>query len=103
MHWRPCTKARNWLRARTRSSSLTMKDGWPASSRSPDSCSRPPETSISDLRTADLIHVTAKEKQAHVIELFDKYNLLALPVVDANAKLLGVVTADDIISLLRQS
>jgi magnesium transporter len=62
-----------------------------------------PETSISDLRSADLIHVGAKEKKAHVIELFDKYNLLALPVVDANAKLLGVVTADDIISLLRQS
>ncbi len=35
-------------------------------------------------------------------ELFDKYNLLALPVVDAQGRLTGVITADDIISVLRQ-
>jgi Mg/Co/Ni transporter MgtE len=37
-----------------------------------------------------------------VTELFDKYNLLALPVVDNDGKLSGVITADDIISVLRQ-
>ena len=62
-----------------------------------------PETPVSDLRSADLIHVDAKEKKARVVELFDKYNLLALPVVDASGKLLGIVTADDVISVLRQS
>ena len=35
-------------------------------------------------------------------ELFDKYNLLTLPVVDEDGKLVGVITADDIISVLRQ-
>ena len=35
-------------------------------------------------------------------ELFDKYNLLALPVVDEQRKLAGVITADDVISVLRQ-
>ena len=34
--------------------------------------------------------------------LFDKYNLLALPVVDEEGKLAGVITADEIISVLRQ-
>ena len=44
----------------------------------------------------------ADEKQDRVTELFDKYNLLALPVVDEQRKLTGVITADDIISVLRQ-
>ena len=43
------------------------------------------------------------EKQDRVTELFDKYNLLTLPVVDEDGKLAGVITADDIISVLGQS
>ena len=42
------------------------------------------------------------EHQDRVVELFDKYNLLTLPVVDENGKLAGVITADDVISVLRQ-
>jgi len=42
------------------------------------------------------------ERQDRVTELFDKYNLLALPVVDEDGRLTGVITADDIISVLRQ-
>jgi sporulation protein YlmC with PRC-barrel domain/CBS domain-containing protein len=38
-----------------------------------------------------------------VIEYFDKYNLLTLPVVDENEKLQGVITADDVISVLRRA
>ena len=41
------------------------------------------------------------EHQDRVTELFDKYNLLTLPVVDEDGKLAGVITADDIISVLR--
>ena len=44
-------------------------------------------------------HAGASEKQ--VAELFDKYNLLMLPVVDDRGVLTGVITADDVISLLR--
>jgi len=32
----------------------------------------------------------------------DKYNLMALPVVDENGRLVGTITVDDIISVLRQ-
>jgi Mg/Co/Ni transporter MgtE len=39
--------------------------------------------------------------EKEVAELFDKYNLLTLPVVDDQKRLTGVVTADDVISLLR--
>ncbi len=42
------------------------------------------------------------EDQDRITELFDKYNLLALPVVDEDGKLAGVITADEIISVLRQ-
>ena len=37
-----------------------------------------------------------------VAELFDKYNLQTLPVVDEHNKLTGVITSDDVISMLRQ-
>jgi magnesium transporter len=54
------------------------------------------------LAAETLIQVTVDEKQDRVTELFDKYNLLTLPVVDEEGKLAGVITADDIISVLRQ-
>ena len=36
-----------------------------------------------------------------VAELFDKYNLQTLPVVDEHNKLTGIITSDDVISMLR--
>lgn len=49
-----------------------------------------------------LIKVSTFEKEHRVTELFDKYNVLTLPVIDEEARLTGVITADDIISVLRQ-
>jgi Mg/Co/Ni transporter MgtE len=49
-----------------------------------------------------LIKAPVDESQGRVAELFDKYNLLSLPVVDEDGKLAGVITADDIISVLRR-
>ncbi len=57
---------------------------------------------LSTLAAETLIQVPVNERQDRVTELFDKYNLLALPVVDEHHKLTGVITADDIISVLRQ-
>ena len=37
-----------------------------------------------------------------VIEIFDKYNCYALPVVDELGMLLGVITADDVIAVLKE-
>ncbi len=44
-------------------------------------------------------HAGAKEKE--FAELFDKYNLLTLPVVDEKNQLTGVITPDDVINMLR--
>jgi len=38
--------------------------------------------------------------QSDVAELFDKYNLHSLPVVDAKGKMVGVVHSDHVISYL---
>jgi magnesium transporter len=38
-----------------------------------------------------------------IAELFDKYNLLALPVVDEERKLVGVISVDDVVNVLRNS
>jgi flagellar motility protein MotE (MotC chaperone)/sporulation protein YlmC with PRC-barrel domain len=59
-------------------------------------------TPLATLASETLIEVPVTEQQDRVTELFDKYNLLALPVVDEDHKLAGVITADDIISVLRQ-
>jgi CBS domain-containing protein len=57
---------------------------------------------LKELASEPLIQVPVDEKQDRVTETFDKYNLLTLPVVDEDGKLAGVITADDIISVLRQ-
>lgn len=44
-------------------------------------------------------HEDAKEKE--FAELFDKYNLLTLPVIDDHNQLTGVITPDDVIAMLR--
>ncbi len=46
-----------------------------------------------------LAHEGVEENE--VAELFDKYNLQTLPVVDEHNKLTGVITSDDVISMLR--
>jgi Mg/Co/Ni transporter MgtE len=56
---------------------------------------------LQDLATDTLIQTPVDEGRDRVTELFDKYNLLALPVVDEEGKLAGVITADEIISVLR--
>jgi magnesium transporter len=58
-------------------------------------------TPLRSLAAEMLISATVTEKQDEVTELFDKYNLLALPVVDEEGRMVGVITADDIISVLR--
>ena len=59
-------------------------------------------TPLSELATENLLQAEVTEKQDRITEMFDKYNLLTLPVVDEEGKLAGAITADDIISVLRQ-
>ncbi|MBZ5569344.1 MAG: CBS domain-containing protein [Acidobacteriia bacterium] len=59
------------------------------------------DTPLISLTTDPLISCHAGCTEKDVAELFDKYNLLTLPVVDTEGLLTGVITADDVISILR--
>lgn len=61
----------------------------------------PESRPLLDLVSDTLIQAPVDEPRDRVTELFDKYNLLALPVVDEDGKLAGVITADEVISVLR--
>jgi len=61
-----------------------------------------PETPLLALTQEPLISCDEGARDADVAELFDKYNLVTLPVVDEHRKLIGVITSDDVISLLRE-
>jgi magnesium transporter len=56
---------------------------------------------LRDLASETLFMVNLDERQDRVTETFDKYNLLTLPVVDEDGRLAGAITADDVISVLR--
>ena len=61
----------------------------------------PLSTKLVDLFNPPLISIDHEADEREVAEIFDKYNLLTLPVVDEEGKLTGAITADDVISLLR--
>jgi CBS domain-containing protein/sporulation protein YlmC with PRC-barrel domain len=57
-------------------------------------------TPLKDLSTEPLISLPSHADQNQVVDLFHKYNLVTLPVVDEKGHLLGVVTADDVLELM---
>jgi len=61
-----------------------------------------PETRLSVLTDARVLSCPANTKQNQLAEIFDKYNLHALPVVDAQGRMVGVVQAEQVISFLRE-
>jgi magnesium transporter len=61
----------------------------------------PPSTPMLSLAQEPLILAKEKAGENEVAELFDKYNLLTLPVINEHNRLVGVVTSDDVISMLR--
>ncbi len=61
-----------------------------------------PETAISEIVRRDVITVDADDDQEDVAETMSKYDLLALPVIDENGRLLGIVTVDDALEVLEE-
>jgi sporulation protein YlmC with PRC-barrel domain len=61
-----------------------------------------PETRLGVLTEPRVLSCPADMNQNELAELFDKYNLHALPVVDAQGRMVGVVQADQVISFLRE-
>ena len=61
-----------------------------------------PGQKLLDLTMEPLLSVQVEAPERDVIDLVDKYNLLALPVVNEGNRLVGVITVDDIIRVLRK-
>ncbi len=61
-----------------------------------------PETLIRDIMEREVISVTAEKDQEYVANLVSKYDLLTVPVVDANNRLVGRITIDDIVDVLQE-
>ena len=61
-----------------------------------------PLTSIGDIMTDHVISVTTLTDQEEVAREIQKYDFSAMPVVDSENRLVGIVTIDDIIDILQQ-
>jgi magnesium transporter len=59
------------------------------------------DTPLLSLTQEPLISTREGTRDDEVAELFDKYNLVTLPVINERNKLVGVVTSDDVITMLR--
>lgn len=55
---------------------------------------------ISDIMNRNIISVKASDDQEKVAKLFKKYDLLSIPVVDNENRLLGIITIDDIMDVI---
>ena len=60
------------------------------------------DTSIREIMDPNVISVTTLEDKEHVAAAFAKYDLLALPVVDTDNRLVGIVTVDDAIDVIQE-
>ena len=61
-----------------------------------------PETPLATLATSEPITASPEDDQEDVAENIAKYNLLAMPVVDDEGHLLGIVTVDDALEVLQE-
>lgn len=60
------------------------------------------ETKINDFMEENVISVTTNEDKEEVAKMFDKYDFLALPVVDNENRLVGIVTVDDAMDVMSE-
>ena len=60
------------------------------------------ETKVSDIMLTNLISVNTHADQEEVAKMFAKYNFLAMPVVDMENRMVGIVTFDDAMDVLEE-
>lgn len=60
----------------------------------------PAEKKIKDIMEDDFVYVTTLDHQEDVADVFKKYDLLSIPVVDQEKRLVGIITIDDIVDVI---
>jgi magnesium transporter len=61
-----------------------------------------PETRLSELMETDMVAVSVDDDREDVVHRVAQYDLLAIPVVDAERRLVGIITHDDVIDAVRE-
>jgi magnesium transporter len=62
----------------------------------------PPSTRLADIMATDVIAVNVATDQEEVARIVGRYDLLAVPVVDEGRRLVGIVTVDDAIDVIKE-
>ncbi len=62
----------------------------------------PPDKPLKDFMTTDVFFVQTNTDQEEVAKIVARYDILAVPVVDETNQLVGIITVDDIIDIIRQ-
>ena len=60
------------------------------------------DTKIADIMEQSIIKISTLEDQEKVAQMFDKYDEYALPVVDKEDRLVGIITVDDALAVLKE-
>ena len=67
-----------------------------------DLVTTPSETKLKDIMSRKVYAVRPETDQEEVARIVSQYNFLAVPVVDSEEKLLGIVTVDDVVDVIRE-
>lgn len=62
----------------------------------------PADTKISDIYNPNIISVKTNTPSEEVAKIMEKYDIVVLPVVDADGRLVGRITIDDVVDVIRQ-
>lgn len=62
----------------------------------------PPDTPVSELTARQTVSVPPEADQEEVAQIVARYDLLAVPVTDADGRLLGIITVDDVIDVITE-
>jgi magnesium transporter len=63
---------------------------------------RPLDTRVDEIMDRNFAHLTVNETQEEALNIFRKYDRAALPVVDSNGALVGIVTQDDMLDVAEE-
>lgn len=61
-----------------------------------------PEARLGDIMSTDVISVPVDTDQEEVADLVDKYEFMAIPVVDGDNRLMGAITVDDVLEVIEE-
>lgn len=61
-----------------------------------------PDTPVSELMPAEVVSLKATDDQETAVQVFRKYDVVALPVTDTSGVLLGIITVDDVLDVAEE-